>query len=99
MTNVNEFHREEIDKETIETVKAVGEKYKYGFVTDVEMEFAPRGISEDIVRLISEKNDEPAWMLEWRLSAYRRWQRMQEPDWAMVREGRVENSIRNGYRP
>ncbi|MEE2774202.1 MAG: Fe-S cluster assembly protein SufB [Pseudomonadota bacterium] len=86
MTNasIDEFHREEIDKETIKTVEAVGGKYKYGFVTDVEMEFAPRGISENIVRLISEKNNEPSWMLEWRLSAYRRWTSMREPDWAMI---------------
>jgi Fe-S cluster assembly protein SufB len=57
----------------------VGGEYKYGFVTDIETEVIPRGLSEDVVRLISGKKGEPAWMTEWRLDAYRRWTRMQEP--------------------
>ncbi len=56
-----------------------GEQYKYGFVTDVEQELAPRGLNEDIIRLISEKKGEPEWLLEWRLNAYRGWQGMEEP--------------------
>ncbi|MDB4123432.1 Fe-S cluster assembly protein SufB, partial [Planktomarina temperata] len=52
--------------------------------TEIEMEYAPKGLSEDIVRLISSKNDEPEWMLDWRLAAYRRWLELKEPDWAMV---------------
>jgi Fe-S cluster assembly protein SufB len=71
-------------QETIETVKSVGEKYKYGFETNIEMEYAPKGLNEDIIRLISAKKEEPEWMLEWRLEAYKRWQEMEEPDWAMV---------------
>ena len=55
--------------ETREKVAALGEKYKYGFVTDIEMERAPKGLSEDTVRYISAKKGEPEWMLEWRLSA------------------------------
>jgi Fe-S cluster assembly protein SufB len=61
-----------------------GEKYKYGFFTDIEMDRAPKGLSEDIVRFISAKKNEPEWMLEWRLEAYRRWREMREPNWARV---------------
>jgi Fe-S cluster assembly protein SufB len=73
-----------VEAETVEAVKSLSGKYKYGFSTDVEIEYAPLGLSEDIVRLISEKNDEPEWMLEWRLQAFERWKQMKEPDWAMV---------------
>ena len=73
-----------VDEETVAAVKTVGEKYKYGFETEIETEFAPMGLNEDIVRLISEKNNEPDWMTEWRLDAYRRWVQMTEPEWAMV---------------
>ena len=69
--------------ETVEQVKAL-DKYKYGFVTDIEAETAPKGLSEDIVRFISAKKEEPEWLLEWRLKAYRHWQTMPEPDWAKV---------------
>ncbi len=60
-------------------------KYKYGFVTEIEEDKVPRGLSEEIVRLISQKKGEPAFMLEWRLKAYRHWLTMQEPKWANVR--------------
>ncbi len=71
--------------ETIEQVRALSEqKYKYGFVTDIEADTAPKGLSEDIVRFISARKDEPAWMLEWRLKAYRHWCRMPEPTWSKV---------------
>ena len=76
--------KEGVEEETVEAVKSLGEKYKYGFETDIEIEYAPLGLNEDIVRLISEKNEEPEWMLEWRLDAFRRWQQMEEPEWAMV---------------
>ncbi len=66
--------------ETVKQVEALGkEKYKYGFVTDIEMESAPKGLSEDIVRFISAKKNEPEWLLEWRLKAYRHWLTMEEP--------------------
>ncbi len=84
MSTQESIAKEGVDAETVDAVKTVGEKYKYGFETDIEMEYAPKGVNEDIVRLISEKNDEPAWMLEWRLDAFRRWEKMVEPDWAMV---------------
>ena len=64
--------------------------YKYGFVTDIESELAPAGLSEDIIRLISEKKGEPGWMLEWRLQAYRQWLKMQEPKWANVHYGPID---------
>jgi Fe-S cluster assembly protein SufB len=76
--------RDGVDAETVARVKSVGERYKYGFETEIEMDFAPKGLNEDIVRLISSKNDEPDWMTEWRLAAYRRWLKMEEPEWAMV---------------
>ncbi len=66
---------------TVESL--VGGEYKYGFVTDIATETIPKGLSEDVVRLISSKKGEPAWMTEWRLDAYRRWQKMEEPHhWA-----------------
>jgi len=62
----------------------VTQPYKYGWSTDIESELAPKGLSEDIIRLISQKKGEPEWMLEWRLKAYRHWLEMVEPSWANV---------------
>jgi len=59
-------------------------EYKYGFVTDIEMDSAPKGLNEDVIRLISKKKEEPQYMLEWRLKAFRYWQKMQEPHWPNV---------------
>ena len=71
--------------ETAEQVRAiVEEKYKYGFVTDIESETSPKGLNEDIVRFISNKKEEPEWLLAWRLKAYKRWLTMSEPEWANV---------------
>ena len=64
---------------------AIGQKYKYGFETEIEMEYAPKGVNEEIVRLISAKKEEPEWMLEWRLKALKIWQQMVEPDWSMLK--------------
>ena len=75
--------REGVDRETVETVQNMG-AYKYGWETEIEMDYAPMGVNEDIVRLISAKNEEPEWMTEWRLQAFRRWQEMEEPRWAML---------------
>ena len=72
-------------KETIDQVKEIDvDQYKYGFVTDIEVEKAPKGLNEDIIRFISAKKDEPEWMLNWRLEAYRRWLTMEEPEWAKL---------------
>jgi Fe-S cluster assembly protein SufB len=62
----------------------VNKEYKYGFVTDIESDIAPKGLSEDIIRFISARKQEPAWLLEWRLKAYRGWLKMTEPHWANV---------------
>jgi Fe-S cluster assembly protein SufB len=70
---------------TIETISSlVGGRYKYGFVSDVEAETAPKGLNEEIIRFISAKKQEPNWLLEWRLKAYRHWLTMPEPTWANV---------------
>ncbi len=85
-TQVMDFEvRDGVDRETIETVHAMSGKYKHGWETEIEMDFAPKGLSEDIVRLISAKNEEPQWMLEWRLAAYARWVKMVEPRWAILK--------------
>lgn len=65
-------------------------EYKYGFVTAIEADTAPRGLNEDIIRLISTKKNEPEFMLDWRLKAYRHWLTMQEPTWANVRYGKID---------
>jgi Fe-S cluster assembly protein SufB len=78
-------------QETIERVRNIDiDQYKYGFVTDIESDKAPKGLSEDTVRFISAKKNEPAWMLEWRLDAYRRWLTMREPQWARVDYGPID---------
>ncbi|ODR98871.1 Fe-S cluster assembly protein SufB [Methyloceanibacter methanicus] len=76
--------------ETVERVKEIDvDKYKYGFTTDIESVKAPKG-NEDIVRFISAKKDEPEWLLEWRLEAYRRWRTMREPTWAKVHYPKID---------
>ncbi|MDF1855776.1 Fe-S cluster assembly protein SufB [Pseudooceanicola sp.] len=72
-----------VDQETVDAVALAG-TYKYGWNTEIDTDYAPMGLNEDIVRLISSKNKEPAWMTEWRLEAYARWLTKKEPDWAMV---------------
>ncbi len=73
-----------LDETTRQVESVTSERYKYGFVTDIEQDMAPKGLSEDIVRFISAKKDEPEWLLEWRLRAYRLWLEMPEPTWAKV---------------
>ena len=62
----------------------VKEPYKYGFVTDIETEKIEKGLNEDIVKLISQKKEEPKFLLEFRLKAFKKWQKMKEPDWAAL---------------
>ena len=79
------------DVETIERVKEIDvDKYKYGFTTEIESVRAPKGLSEDIVRFISAKKNEPDWLLEWRLAAYRRWVTLTEPGWAKVHYPKID---------
>jgi len=70
--------------ETRQTVEEVAGDYKYGFVTDIEMVKAPKGLNEDVIRFISAKKEEPEWLLDWRLKSYQKWLKMEEPEWAML---------------
>src|SRR5215510_755577 len=73
----------------IETL--ANQEYKWGFTTDIEAEMAPLGLNEEIVRFISHKKNEPQWMLDWRLRAYRHWLTMTEPhDWAMIKYPKID---------
>jgi Fe-S cluster assembly protein SufB len=77
--------KENIDRDTVDQVLALDvDKYKYGFETIIESDKAPKGLNEDTVRFISAKKNEPEWMLEWRLEAFRRWLTLEEPTWARV---------------
>ena len=78
----------ETQDEILEDV--VNSEYKYGFVTDIEADNAPVGLTEETVRFISAKKEEPEWMLEWRLKAFRDWQKMIEPQWANVHFPKVD---------
>src|ERR1700674_1139369 len=78
-------------QETVDKVRLIDvDQYKYGFVTDIESDKAPKGLSDDTVRFISAKKNEPEWMLAWRLDAFRRWQTMREPQWARVDYGPID---------
>jgi len=78
-------------KETIEDVRNLeADKYKYGFTTDIEQDLAPKGLNEEIVRLISAKKGEPEWMLQWRLEALERFKAMREPEWAKVNYPKID---------
>jgi Fe-S cluster assembly protein SufB len=91
MTALDKFEvREGVDQETVEAVQSLSGKYKYGWETEIEMDYAPKGVNRDIVRLISEKNNEPEWMTAWRLQAFERWEKMEEPTWAMVNYPRID---------
>src|SRR5712672_431118 len=78
-------------QETVDRVRRIDvDQYRYGFETLIESDKAPKGLSEDTVRFISEKKNEPAWMLEWRLEAFRRWLTMTEPKWARVNYPKID---------
>ena len=78
-------------QETIEQVRKIDvDQYKYGFETIIAMDKAPKGLSEETISFISAKKDEPAWMLEWRLEAYRRWLTLEEPTWARVNYPKID---------
>src|SRR5262252_5643896 len=71
--------------DTLKTVRSLSrEGYIYGFVTDIEADEAPPGLNEDTVRFISAKKEEPEWLLEWRLTAFRAWREMAQPNWAKL---------------
>lgn len=77
-------------KEKPEIADESGDKYKYGFVTDIAADTAPKGLNEDIIRLISRKKGEPEWLLEWRLKAFNFWQTMTEPSWAKLSYEKID---------
>ena len=78
-------------QDTIDTVGTLQtDKYKYGFVTDIESDRAPKGLNEDTVRFISAAKGEPQWLLDWRLDAFRRWKQMREPAWAMLHYPQID---------
>lgn len=83
--------KDSIEESTVAAAKALeAENYSAGFVTDIEMDMAPKGLSEDTIRFISAKKEEPEWLLEWRLKAYERWLTMEEPSWAKVRYAKID---------
>ena len=67
-----------------EALRNIDSSYKYGFVTDIESERPQKGLNEETIKFISNKKNEPKWMLEWRLKAFTRWKKMQEPSWANI---------------
>src|SRR5512135_107781 len=79
----------------IETL--VNKEYQYGFVTDIESDAIPRGLSEETVRLISERKREPEWLLDWRLKAFKRWQAMTEPRWPNVKYNAIDYQAQTYY--
>ncbi len=76
--------------ETIKQVKVSTEKYKYGFVTKLDVDKAPIGLNEDIIKFISKKKEEPKWMLDWRLDAFNKWKKMEQPKWANVKYPEID---------
>src|SRR3982750_4011674 len=89
-TEVIPQERDLVDDERSTIERTVLSDYKYGFVTNIEADEAPKGLSEDIVRFISAKKNEPEWLLEWRLKAYRHWLNMKEPEWANVHYPKID---------
>jgi Fe-S cluster assembly protein SufB len=87
--------RSAVMSSSIETL--VNREYAYGFVTDVETDTLPPGLSEAVIRLISTKKEEPDWLLDWRLKAYRRWQTMKEPHWPNVTYGPIDYQAQSYY--
>ena len=84
---------------TSETAKIVEEasEYKYGFTTDIEQEFAPKGLNDDIVKFISKKKNEPQWLLDWRLKAFNVWKKREYdmPGWANLKYDNIDLAILN----
>jgi Fe-S cluster assembly protein SufB len=78
-----------VARETVERVETL-ERYQHGFVTDIDQEFAPKGLNEAVVRYISGQKREPGWMLDWRLDAFQRWQALDQPDWARVKFPKID---------
>jgi Fe-S cluster assembly protein SufB len=98
MADGRETIKSEIDAGTVEAVRALeADRYAEGFVTEIEQELAPKGLNEDIVRYISAKKEEPEWLLDWRLEAFRRWKEMEEPTWAMLHYPKIDYQAAHYY--
>ena len=69
---------------------AIKQEYEYGFTTDIEQDTLPPGLSDDVIRFISAKKNEPDWLLDWRLKAYHRWLEMEEPDWSKLKYSKID---------
>jgi len=85
---MNEIAAQSDDEKTLE--EFTQSEYKYGFFSEIESESIPKGLSDDVVRLISEKKNEPEWLLEWRLKAFHRWREMEEPTWANISYPKID---------
>ena len=82
---------EKVLSEEMQTIESrLSQEYEYGFVTDIDQETIPPGLDEEVVKTISMKKNEPNWLLEWRLKAYRQWLKMEEPDWSMVKYNEID---------
>jgi Fe-S cluster assembly protein SufB len=86
-----------MNTQNVEIHKVLERKYSAGFITDIEMDSLPPGLDEDVVRFISKKKDEPEWMLEWRLSAYRHWLTMTPPEWAKLQIAEIDFQASSYY--
>src|SRR6476469_2733688 len=84
-SEIGQLEKAEVDDSLSTIERTVLSEYKYGFVTDIEADEAPKGLTEDTIRFISAKKNEPEWMLEWRLKAYRQWLKMETPHWANLK--------------
>ena len=93
----NEKDEKLLNKTALENNTLSSRDYKYGFVTDIETDRIPEGLNEDVIRLISEKKKEPAWMCDWRLKAYRHWLKMKEPHWANFEYGPIDYNAISYY--
>src|SRR5271166_6449538 len=84
--------------DTIQTVRSLSQEgYKYGFVTDIEADEAPPGLNEETVRFISAKKQEPQWLLDWRLKAFKRWQQMEAPQWTKLKIAPIDYQAATYY--
>jgi len=79
-----------MNKDTQIIDKAISQEYEYGFTTNIQQETIPPGLSENVIRLISSKKNEPKWLLDWRLKAYQKWLKMEEPDWSKLNYSKID---------
>jgi Fe-S cluster assembly protein SufB len=93
----NKYTGTRVEQSNREIRELAGQEYKYGWETDIEQEIIPHGLNEDVIRLISSKKEEPEWLLEWRLKAFRHWQTMSEPHWPNVHYDPIDYQAQRYY--